>query len=484
MSTHKDSFKTVRTEISARGVTRRHFIYTTAIAAGSLAMSAYAARRPNIKSPNEKLNIGLIGVTGKGMEDSRGLSGENIVAICDVDSNNLANGASRFAGAKQYRDYRIMIETEKELDAVTVTIPDHQHAPAAMLAMQAGRNVYCQKPLTHAVSEARALTMAARKYKVATQMGNQGHSSEDIRRLCEMIWSGVIGNVKEAHCYTNRPIWPQGRVRPTHTDPVPENLDWDLWIGPAPMRPFAKDWKPQPPAAAEASNGAGGGPGQRRRSGGNRGIYHPFAWRGWWDFGCGALGDMACHVMDGANWALALNNPTSVEVVQSSPVTADMAPDKSVLKFEFPARGDKPACTLYWHDGGNKPAKPANMEGEWGASGTLFMGEKGIIHCGEYCDRPRLLPESSMADYKRPDPTIPRVPGNSPYQDFIRACKGGPAACSNFEVSGPFTEVILLGNLALRLGKKIEWDPVNMKCKGLPEADQYINGHYRKGWTV
>jgi hypothetical protein len=211
MYTPNVSSKPCYIEIPARGLCRRHFIYTTALAASSIAASAYAARRPNIKSPNEKLNIGLIGVTGKGMEDSRNLAGagENIIAMCDVDANALANGASpnRFPNAKQYRDYRVMIEKEKELDAVTVSIPDHQHAPATMLAMQAGRHVYCQKPLTHTVSEARAITEAARKYKVATQMGNQGHSSEGIRRLCEMIWSGAIGNVKEVLCAMNAAKW-------------------------------------------------------------------------------------------------------------------------------------------------------------------------------------------------------------------------------------------------------------------------------------
>lgn len=457
----------VRLEIPLRSLSRRHFIYTTAVAASSLALAGCVTTRRNYKSPNEKLDIAIIGCGGKGQVDSTNLAnaGENIVALCDVDSRNLAKAALKWPNAKQYRDYRVMIEKERSADAVTVSIPDHHHAPAAMRAIKARKHVYCQKPMTHTVSEARALTLAARKYKVMTQMGNQGHSEEGIRQLCEMIWSGAIGTVREAHSWTNRPIWPQGLVRPKITDPVPDNLAWDLWLGPAPERPFVSQW---PDAGMR-----------------DRRIYHPFAWRGWWDFGCGALGDMACHVMDGANWALKFGSPTSVEVVDSAPVSVDMAPNWSIIRYQFPERHGLPPCTYTWYDGGKKPERPKEMEAEnWESSGTLFIGDKGKILCGEYIGRPRLLPESSMAEYKRPAQTIPRVPGNSPYKDWIRACKGGPPACSNFDVSGPFTEVVVLGNLALRLGKKIVWDGVKMKAKGLPEADQYIHAQYRKGWEI
>jgi predicted dehydrogenase len=465
----KPSSGPVRLEVPTNGLTRRHFIYTTAMAASSMALSAYALPKVNYKSPNEKLNIGLIGVGGKGEADSAGLAGENIIAMSDVDKNTLAKGAKKWPGASQYQDYRKMIEKEKSLDAVTVSIPDHHHAPAAMMAIKAGKHVYCQKPLTHTIWEARELTKAAKKYGVATQMGNQGHSGDGNRRLCEMIWSGVIGNVREAHCWTNRPIWPQGLNRPKGYDTVPASLDWDLWIGPAPMRPFVDKWPAEP--------------GVKQSRGGH--VYHPFAWRGWWDFGCGALGDMGCHVMDGANWALKLCAPTSVELVDSSPINKEMAPSWSIIRYEFPARGDMPPCTLTWHDGGKLPQRPAEMEAEhFEESGTLFIGDKGKITCGTYGERPRLLPESSMADYKRPEESIPRVPNNSPYDDFIRACKGGPAACSNFDVSGPFTEMVLLGNLALRLGGKIEWDSEKMKVKGHPEADILIHKKYRRGWKV
>jgi predicted dehydrogenase len=467
-------------------LTRRQFIYYSALAASAAALPAYAAR-PNLKSPNDKLDFGIIGCRGKGSVDSEGMAGkadkdgnrhgENIVAICDVDAEALAAAGEKWPKARRYRDYREMIEKEKTIDAVTISIPDHQHAPAAMLAMKAGKHVYCQKPLTHAISEARALTLAARKYKVVTQMGNQGHSQEGIRQLCEMIWSGVIGPVREAHCWTNRPIWPQGRTRPLGSDPVPEYLDWNLWLGPAPERPFVEHWPDE--------NNNGNGSGRRRRNG----IYHPFNWRGWWNFGCGALGDMACHVMDGANWALKLGAASSVEVVDSGPVNSEMAPTWSIIRYQFPTREGMPPCTLTWYDGGKKPERPKEMESErFEQSGTIFIGDKGKIMCGEYCGRPRLLPESSMADYKKPAQTIPRIPGDDqealPYLDFIRACKGGPPACSNFDVAGPFTEIVLLGNLALRLSKKIEWDSAKMRARNCPDADQFIHAHYRKGWSV
>jgi len=475
MSTSNDKFKPTRIELSQRSLSRRQFLYTTALAAGSLAAGTYVARA-RIKSPNESLDIAIIGTNGKGQVDSMALSRtENIVALCDVDADSLAAAKQRWPGAKTYRDYREMIEKEKTADAVTVSIPDFQHAPAAMQAIKAGKGVYCQKPLTHTVSEARALTLAAKEYKVPTQMGNQGHASNDIRQLCEMIWSGAIGQVKEAHCWTNRPIWPQGRDRPPGSEKPPESLDWGLWIGPAPERPYLSRW-------ANYVDPAKTPPNQRY----GEFVYHPFSWRGWWDFGCGALGDMACHVMDGANWALKLGAPTSVELVDVSAVQTEMAPVWSILKYEFPARGDMAACTLYWYDGGKLPERPKEMEGQFGQSGTIFIGEKGKIRSGEYTDHPRLLPESSMADYKMPEQTIPRVPGNDPYMDFIRACKGGPAASSNFAVSGPFSEIVLLGNLALRLGKKmkLEWDSANMKCPNCPEADQLIHAKYRSGWSV
>jgi hypothetical protein len=478
----RSPFATVRTTVATLRINRRRFIYSTALAAGALATRLTPADAAvKLKSANEKLDIGCIG-TGGGWRadydvhelanmDSTSWSGarENMVALCDVEANYLNAMAQRFPKARLYKDYRVMLEKEKTLDAVGIAIPDHQHGPAAMLAIMAGRHVYCEKPLTHSVWETRQLTLAARKYGVITQMGNQGHSGEGNRRLCEMVWAGAIGPVREVHCWTDRavhvqggPGWVQGHDRPPGSDPVPATLDWDLWLGPAPSRPFVAGW-PE-----------------------NRSVpvYCPHVWRGWWDFGCGAIGDMACHIMDGPYWALKLGAPATVEF-KSTKLMPEMAPWASVIKFQFPARGDMPPCSLTWYDGGQKPPKPAEMEAaQLEDNGALLIGDKGKIVAGTYGESPHLLPESLMVDYKRPGQTIPRVPGESPHKDFIRACKGGPAACSNFDVSGPFTEMALLGNVALRLGKKIEWDPVNLKCPGTPEADALLHPAFREGWKV
>ncbi len=471
---------TVRTAVTTLRINRRRFIYSSALAAGALATRLTPADAGvKLKSPNEKLDIGCIGVGGwRGPQDVSGLADvdekrvpqQNIVALCDVDENNLKAWAQALPAAKLYKDYREMLDKEKTLDAVSVTIPDHQHGPAAMMAMALGKHVYCEKPLTHSVWETRQLTLAARKYGVVTQMGNQGHAMEDNRRLCEMIAAGAIGAVREVHCWTDRPVhveggpgWVQGHERPPGEDPVPPTLDWNLWLGPAPSRPYVAGW-----------------PEDRTVP-----VYCPHVWRGWWDFGCGAIGDMACHIMDGPYWALNLGAPTTVELLRSSKLMPEMAPWASVIKYQFPARGDMPACSLTWYDGGQKPSKPAEMEAaQLDDNGALLIGDKGKIVAGTYGDSPHLLPESKMVDYKRPAQTIPRVPGNSPHKDFIRACKGGPAPCSNFDISGPFTEMALLGNVALRLGKKIEWDPVHLKCPGTPEADAILHPTFREGWKV
>jgi predicted dehydrogenase len=469
--------------VIVHSLNRRTFIYQTALAAGAMAVGVplrAAARKPRPISANEKINVAAIGAGGKGASDIAGLYNDganNVVALCDVDQNSLDAAGQKYPGAKRYRDYRKMLEECKEIDAVNVSTPDHHHYPATMLAMMNGKHVYTQKPLTHTIGEARALTEGARRYKVVTQMGNQGHSGDGNRTLCEHIWSGTIGEVREVHCWTNRPIWPQGIERPAGSDPVPPHLDWDVWIGPAPMRPYVGPRDDAP-----------GADGKKKRAG--RGPYHPFNWRGWWDFGAGALGDMGCHVMDGACWALSLSNPVSVEVVESSPLKKETAPAWSVLRYEFPARKGHdgktlPPCTLYWHDGKKTPPRPAEMEApQFAESGTLFIGSKGKMLTDTYGERPRLLPESKSKDLPKPPQMIERVPGNNPYLDFLRAIKGGPAPCSNFEVAGPFTEVVLLGNLALLIGKKVMWDAKNLKSPNCPEAAQFVHKEYRKGWKV
>ncbi|MCP4640367.1 MAG: Gfo/Idh/MocA family oxidoreductase [bacterium] len=451
--------------MNGKRISRRLFLAGTAAA-----VAGCKTRAPGIitsRSPNEKLNIAGIGAGGKGRADIGGCSKENIVALCDVDMNMAADSINRYPNAKVYKDFREMLEKQKDIDAVTVSTPDHTHAVAAMAAMQLGKHVYVQKPLTHNIYEARMLQEAAHEYRVATQMGNQGHSNSGVRDVCEWMWSGAIGDVREVHIWTNRPVWPQNLTRPAKTDPVREGLDWDLWLGPAPERPYV-DIHPDT----------------------NRQCYCPFVWRGWWDFGCGALGDMACHIMDPANWALFLGVPISVEPVSWEGGNNETAPTKSVIKYEFPARkaeGKKfPACTVYWYDGGNLPPRPADIPADvelgGGDNGTLFVGEKGYMTCGTYGEKPRLLPEEMHRDFKRPDRYIPRVGG--PYKDWINACKTGEPACSNFDYSVPFTEMVLLGNLALRTKQKILWDAANMKVTNVPEANLLVKREYRAGWSL
>jgi predicted dehydrogenase len=469
MAKKEASWKVVRTERPTLQINRRHFIYTSALAAGTLAaVLPGCMTRPNYKSPNEKLDIAGIGTNGRAADDLEGVSGENIVALCDVDAHSLASALKKYPGARAYSDYRVMLEKERSIDAVVVGTPDHHHAPAAMRAILAGKHVYCEKPLTRTVWEARQLTLATRKYRVATQMGNQGHSGRGIRELCEMIWSGAIGPVREVHCWTDRSKgwWTQGVLRPPGSDPIPPHLDWDKWLGPAPARPYLDEW----PKTLQS---------------GLPHVYHPASWRGWWDFGCGALGDMACHIMDCPQWALHLGPPETVELVSSSERVPEMPPVEAVIRYQFPARREQPPCALTWYDSGQKPPRPAELEAEaLEDNGSLFIGDKGKIFVGVYGSNPRLLPESSMADYKRPPKTIPRVPQNSSHQDWIRACKGGPPACSNFEISGPFTEWVLLGNLATRLGGKLQWDSKHLRVTNAPEAAGLIRGAYRKGWEV
>lgn len=470
MTDFNPRFTSTRTEIVTRRINRRHFIYTSALAAGALAArTASALPVVHYKSPNDKLNLGCIGTAGRGGADMDSVAGENIIALCDVDANNLAAAGRKYTRANLYPDYRVMLEKEKDLDGVTIGIPDHHHAPAAMMAMSLGKHVYCEKPLTHTVWEARQMAKAAAKYNVATQMGNQGHCGAGNRQLCEMIWAGAIGQVREVHCWTDRPkpFWTQGILRPPGSSPIPSSLNWDLWLGPAPERPFVADWPKDIPGARPGA------------------VYVPNVWRGWWDFGCGPIGDMACHIMDGAYWSLRLGPPSKVEIVKSTGPTADMPPRESILRFHFPERDELAACTLMWYDNGQKPPKPPESEAsELADNGSLLIGDKGKILSGCYGENPRLLPESVMADYQRPPESIPRIPGDSPHQDWIRACKGGPAACSNFGISGPFTEMVLLGNVALRVNKTIEWDSARLRVTNVREANQYIKTHYRHGWRV
>jgi predicted dehydrogenase len=443
----------------ANPLTRREFLSRTAAGtAGIMIVPRFVLGGPGYVAPSDKLNIACIGVGGQGEHDVQGVSSENIVALCDVDDERAAETFEKFPGVKTYRDFRIMLEKEyKNIDAVTVTTPDHNHAVIAMMAIKLKKHVYVQKPLTHTIYEARKLAEAAREYKVVTQMGNQGHASEGARLINEWIWDGAIGNVYEAHCWTNRPIWPQNILRPDTLPSLPPTLDWDVWIGPSP-------WRPYHPA------------------------YAPFAWRGWWDFGTGAIGDMGAHIMDQPFWALKLDAPDTIQA-SSTEFNTETYPLASEVTFNFPARGEMGPVKLVWHDGGLMPARPEELENErmMGSNegGSLFIGEKGKLICSTYAENPRLIPESKMREYKLPEKTIPRSPGIR--EEWIAACKGGPPTTSNFDYASKLTETMLLGNLAIRLKERntiLKWDAANLRITNLNEANEFIQMKYRKGWEL
>jgi len=445
--------------LSNRQITRRSFLGGTAASAFAFTvLPGCIVRKGRRLAPSDRLNIASIGVGGKGTSDVRGVASENIVALCDVDWSRGAGNFKKFPKARKFKDFRVMLDAmDKEIDAVTVSTPDHVHAPASMMAIKMGKHVFCQKPMTHSIYEARMVAKAARKHKVATMVGIQGHCNEGPRLVCEWLKAGWLGQVREVHYWTNRPIWPQGIGRPTDTPPVPKTLDWDLWLGPAPKRPYHP-------------------------------AYAPFKWRGWWDFGCGALGDIGCHAMDAAFWALKLGHPTSVEAV-SPPVNDETAPKWSIVTYQFPARGNMAPVKVVWHDGDKKPPRPKDLEKDrnlpGGIGGQLLIGDKATILAGTYCRSPRVVPETKMRDLlkTKPPKSIPRSPGI--YAEWLRACKGGPACGANFvDFAGPLTEMVLLGNLAVRTAKKLEWDGEHMRVTNVPEANQFVRREYRKGWTL
>ena len=430
------------------GLSRRQFM-GAAVAAFTF-VPKHVLGRAGQSSANNKLNIACIGVGGQGANDVQSVSTENIVALCDVDWDRAAKTLDAFPQAKKYRDFRKMLETEdKNIDAVTVSTPDNTHAVIAMTAIRMGKHVYCQKPLCHDIEEVRRLTTAARQRGVMTQMGTQIHATPELKLLVEMIKSGMIGKVHRVDLWSGKD-W-GGGTRPTETPPVPETLDWDLWLGPAPRRPYHP-------------------------------TYLPEQWRRWWDFGTGTLGDMACHIYDPAWWALDLDYPTSVEA-QPGPFDDETYPHKTVVKWEFPARGDRPAVTITWSDGENRPPRPPELEADrqLPLEGGIYYGEKGTI-LAQHMVAPRLIPEARMKEFKRPEQTLPR--GVDHYQDWIRACKGGPKPLSNFDYAGPMTETVLLGNIAAKVGQKLEWDGPGMKITNIPDANKYLRRQYRGGWTL
>jgi predicted dehydrogenase len=411
-----------------------------------LATSAWSNARA--RGANERLDIGVIGVGGRGAADLAAVSSENIVALCDVDADRLNQAAQSLPAATKYADYRKLLD-ESKVDAVVIATPDHHHAPAAVRALERGLHVYCEKPLTHTVAEARRMAQLAAEKKVATQMGTQNHEHTGYLRLVELIESGAIGAVREVHVITDRPgtFWKQGLDLPADTPPVPPALDWELWLGPAPRRAYHP-------------------------------AYAPFAWRGWWDYGCGAIGDMAIHLMDPAFWALKLGGPVKV-TSNGPPPRPHSGPTWMISRFEFGEREGLPACQVFWYEGEVKP-KPF-IASFLPMNGSLFVGDKGKIAI-QHDQQPVLLPEENFKDFTGPEPFLPRSPGH--HQQWIEACKTGGRTGSNFKYAGPFTEVVLLGNVAYRIGKPITYDPKAGRVVDVMEANQFLSKEYRKGWEV
>ncbi|MDO8683335.1 MAG: Gfo/Idh/MocA family oxidoreductase [Armatimonadota bacterium] len=435
----------------SKKISRRKFIKSAAVGGFGFVLLKNSRMAFGFEA-NEKLNIAIIGCGGKGRSNLGSVAGENIVALCDVDDNTTAAAAEKFPQAKLFADFRKMLDKmHNEIDAVVVSTPDHTHAPAAVMAMKMGKHVYCEKPLTHSIYEARVMRDTARKYKVATQMGNQGTAGDGFRESVEAVRAGAIGQVHEVYVWSNRPIWPQGIDRPVETPPVPSNLHWDLWLGSAPKRPYNE-------------------------------AYQPFKWRGWVDFGTGALGDMGCHTLNMPFMALDLRNPMSVEA-EVFEMTAEAYPKKSIITYIFPQRGNLRTLRLKWYDGGLMPSDSILYGKKLSGSGCALIGDKGHMHVtDDYGSRYELLPKDEFTSFQPPAPTLPRSSGH--HQEWIEACKGGAPAMSNFDYASALTETILLGNLAIVTGEPINWDAENMRAINCPKADCHINRPYRKGWSL
>jgi len=433
----------------SRRSNRREFVKEAALAGIGFFVVDRSARAGN--SPNEKLNIAAVGVAGQGGGDMMAVASQNIVALCDVNDRHLAAAAKSFPKAKTYNDYRKIFD-QKGIDAVVCGTTEHTHAPISLMAIEHGKHVYCEKPIGHTVYESRALQEAYKKSKVATQMGTQIHATDNYRRVVELVQSGAIGTVREAHGWCDRV--PLGsRQRPTDEHPVPPYLHWDLWIGPAPMRP-----------------------------------YHPEYFKGgclwwdkWWDFGNGTIGGMATHILDLATWALDLQFPTSVEA-DSNPKRGypEVYPEWLTVRWEFPAHGKQGPVTMFWHDGGKKPPSPEGVDlKQWGI-GVLFVGDKGMI-LADY-GRRMLLPKDKFKDFQPPKPWIPASIGH--HQEWVRACKTGEPTLCNFDYSGRLNENLVLGTVACRVGEKLQWDAKNLRATNCPAADKFIRKEYRGGWKA
>jgi len=450
---------------------RRRFLAAAGGAAawGITIVPRHVLGGPGQLPPSERVNVAGIGAGGQGGNDiaTHARIGANIVALCDVDEQRAAGTFKAIPRASRYKDFRTMFDKEaKRIDAVTVGTPDHIHAVATAAAIRAGKHVYCQKPLTHTLAECRRVTQAAREAGVMTQMGNQGHATEGARLTNEWIQAGIIGEVREVHAWSDRAglWWKQGIGRPADRPLVPATLDWDLWLGPVRQRPYHP-------------------------------IYVPATWKGWWDFGCGALGDMGCHIIDHPVWALALGSPAAVEasttidgsVLAGNKRNVETYPIASIITFEFPVRGGLPVM-LTWYDGGLMPPTPREMMHAKGwrrlhDNGVLYIGTKGKMHHGSHGGMPQLLPSELHDEAAAIAKTMKRSPGH--YEEWLLACKGGPKPLSNFDYAGPLTEILLLGVLALRApGRRLEWDSANMKVKNAPDLDPFVHTEYRQGWSL
>ncbi len=451
-----------------RKPTRRNFLQTAIGASfGAMIVPRHVLGGVGQTPPSERVRIAGIGAGGMGGGDIATVSrlGCDIVALCDVDDLRAAGSYQNFPKARRYRDFREMLDKEAaNIDAVTVGTPDHIHAVASMAAIRAGKHVYCQKPLTHTLHECRELTKAAKAANVATSMGHQGHASEGARLTNEWIQAGIIGEVREVYVWSDRAgrHWKQGVGRPQDATPTPTTLDWNLWLGPIRERPYNP-------------------------------AYAPVGWRGWWDFGTGALGDMGCHIIDHPVWALNLGTPTSVEarvthdgtVLDKNQINTETFPVAAMIYFDFPARGNLPPVRMTWLDGGLMPPTPPEMPAgrQLPDNGVLYIGSKGKMYHSSHGGMPQLLPESLREAAQQVPKTIVRSPGH--YEEWVQACKGGPTPAANFNTAGPLTEVVLLGVLALRSpGTRLAWDSSGLRVTNNAEINQFIHTEYRKGWTL
>ena len=453
--------------MNKKNTSRRRFIKKTSILSSIIILPRHVLGGKGFKAPSDKLNIAGVGVRkwGMGSVNIDACSEENIVALCDVDHQQSLPTFKKYPKARVYKDFRNMFEKQKDIDAVIVATPDHNHAVITMMAIKLGKHVYCQKPLTHTVFEARKITEAAREYNVQTQMGNQGRSSDEIRSLKEWINDDAIGPVREIYAWTDRPVggnpWDTFAVKAKSKEKpkVPKGLDWDLWLGPAPYRNYHPD-------------------------------YHPLSWRAWLDFGTGSMGDMGCHILDPSFYALDLGSPYEIQATSTHwipEISSQTHPSASIVRMKFPKRGKHPEVNLTWSDGRILPEIPDefNPGEKFTLSGAMLVGDKGkIIHDSHGASGLRILPEQKMNEYVRPKKTIPRVK-TSHEGDWIRACKDGKPASSNFEYGGPLTEMALLGMIAIRLkDQRLIWDSKNMKFTNNEIANELVHKEYRKGWSL